>query len=48
MNVPLVLDRGGIEGEIIWHLMEKEKGLLKKGVLPSEYVGVQLPEIRVT
>jgi hypothetical protein len=47
MNVPPVLDRGGIKGEIIWHLMEIEKGLLKKGVLPSEYVGIQLPKIRV-
>ena len=48
MNVPLVLDRGGVKGEIIWHLAEIEKGLPKKGVLPSEYVGVQLPKIRVT
>jgi hypothetical protein len=48
MNVPLVLDRGSIKGEIIWHLTKIEKGLLKKGVLSSEYVGVQLPEIRVT
>ena len=47
MNVPPVLDRGSIKGEIIWHLMEIEKGLLKKGVLPSEYVGIQLPKIRV-
>jgi hypothetical protein len=43
-----VLDRGGIQGEIIWHLTGIEKGLLKKGVLPSEYVGIQLPKIRVT
>jgi hypothetical protein len=48
MNVPPVLGRGGIEAEIIWHLTEIEKGLLKKGVLLSEYVGVQLPKIRVT
>ncbi len=47
MNVPPVLDRGSIKGEIIWHLTEIEKGLLKKGVLPSEYVGVQLPKIRL-
>jgi hypothetical protein len=33
MNVPLVLHRGSIEGEIMWHLKEIEKGLLKKGVL---------------
>jgi hypothetical protein len=31
INVPLVLDRGGVEGEIIWHLTEIEKALLKKG-----------------
>jgi hypothetical protein len=31
MNVPPVLDRGGVKGEIIWHLTEIEKGLLKKG-----------------
>jgi hypothetical protein len=48
MNVPPVLDRGRIEGEIIWHLTEIEKGLLKKGVLPPEYVGIQLPKIRLT
>jgi hypothetical protein len=48
MNIPLVLDRGSIEGEIILHLMEIEKSLLKKGVIPSEYVGVHLPVIRVT
>jgi hypothetical protein len=48
MNVPLVLDRGGSEGEIIRHLTEIEKGLLKKGVLPSEYIGIHLPEINVT
>jgi hypothetical protein len=47
-NVPPVLERGSIEGEIIWHLTEIEKGLPKKGVLPSEYVGVQLLEIRMT
>jgi hypothetical protein len=43
INVPPVLDRGGIEGEIIWHLTEIEKGLLKKGVLPSECVGNSYP-----
>jgi hypothetical protein len=48
INVPPVLDRGGIKGEIIWHLTEIEKGLLKKGVLPSEYVGIQLPKMRVS
>jgi hypothetical protein len=36
MNVSPVLDGGSIKGEIIWHLAEIEKSLLKKGVLPSE------------
>ncbi len=48
MNAHPVLDRGGVEGEIIWHLTEIEKGLLKKVVLLSEYVGIKLTKIRVT
>jgi hypothetical protein len=48
MNVPPVLDRGGIENEIIWHLTEIEKGFLKKGTLPAEYVGTPLPKLRVS
>ncbi len=40
--------KGGIEGEIIWHLAEIEKCLLKKGLLPVEYVGVPLSEIKVS
>ncbi len=48
MNVPPVLDRAGVEGKFIWHLAEIEKGLLKKGLLPVEYVGVPLPEIKVS
>jgi hypothetical protein len=48
MNVPQVLYGGGVKGVIIWYLTEIEKSLLKKGVLPSDYVGVQLPKIRVT
>jgi hypothetical protein len=39
LNVPPVLDRAGVEGEIIWHLTELEKGLLKKGLFPLENVG---------
>ncbi len=35
-------------GEIIWHLTEIEKGFLRKGTLPTEYVGVLLPKIRVS
>jgi hypothetical protein len=48
MNVPPVLDRGGIENEIIWHLTKIEKGFLKKGTLPAEYVGTPLHELRVS
>ena len=32
INVPNVFDKGGIESEIVWHLMEIEKSLLKKGI----------------
>ncbi len=48
MNVPPVLDCSRVEGEILWHLSEIEKGLLKKGRLPTEYIGVPLPEIKVS
>ena len=47
MNVPPVLDHSGIEGEILWHLLEIEKELLKKGHLPTEYIGAPLPKIKV-
>jgi hypothetical protein len=47
MNVPLVLERGGVESEIVWHLTDLEKRLMKKGGYPQEYVGVQLPKISV-
>jgi hypothetical protein len=47
MNVLPVLDRGSIENEIIWHLTKIEKGFLKKGTLPAEYVGTPLPKLRV-
>ncbi len=48
MNVPPVLDRGGVKNEIIWHLTKIEKGFLKKGSLPVEYVGIPLPKLRVS
>ena len=47
MCVPNVSNQEGIEGEIFWHFSEITKSLLKKGVLPSEFVGEPLPEIRV-
>jgi hypothetical protein len=48
MNILPVLNRSGVEGEILWHLAEIEKGLLKKGCLPTEYIGVPLPEFKVS
>jgi hypothetical protein len=48
MNVPPVFDRNGVvESEIIWDLADIEKSLLKKGVLPTEFIGTPLPEIKV-
>ena len=47
MNVPNGFNREGIEGEILWHLADIKKRLLKEGRLPLEYVGVPLPEIRI-
>ncbi len=47
MNVPPVLDRAGVEGEIIWHLTSIKKRQIGKGTLTSEYLGLLLPEIRV-
>jgi hypothetical protein len=46
-NVPSVLDRAGVESEIMWHLAEIEKRVLKKGHLPMECIGVPLPNINV-
>ncbi len=48
MNVPVVFDRNGVEGKIIWHLAEIEKSLLKKGVLSTESIRMPLPEIKVS
>ncbi len=48
MNVPAVLERGGVENEILWHLSEIKKKLIKRGTLPLEYVGVPLPNIKVS
>jgi hypothetical protein len=47
MNVPPVLDRAGVEGEIIWHLTSIKKRQIVKGTLSLEYLGFPLPEIRV-
>jgi hypothetical protein len=48
MNIPPVLDRGGIKNKIIWHLTKIKKGFLKKGTLPWGYVGTPLPKLRVS
>jgi hypothetical protein len=48
INVPSVLDRGSITNKIILHLTEIEKGFLKKGTIPAEYLGIPLPELRVS
>jgi hypothetical protein len=47
MNVPPVLERGGMESKIVWHLCKLKKRFLKKGILPEEYGGVPLPAISV-
>ena len=48
MNVPPVLERPGVEGEILWHLGNLEKRLMRKGGYSSKYAGVPLPEISVS
>ena len=48
LNVPPILERGGVEEEITWHLQQIEKSLLKEGKLPQEFVGVPLPRINVS
>jgi hypothetical protein len=47
MNIPPILDRAGVEGEIIWHLTSIKKHQIGKGMLTSEYLGFPLLEIRV-
>jgi hypothetical protein len=47
MNVSAVMDRVGIESKIMWHLAKIKKSLLKKGRLPTEYIGFPLPVINV-
>ena len=48
MNAPHVLDHGRVEEEIIWHLQQIENSLLREGKLSTEFVGVPLPEIKVS
>ena len=48
VNVPPVFNRNGVEGEIISHLAEIEKSLIKKWILPTEFICAPLPEIMVS
>ena len=48
LNVPPILERGGVEEEITWHLQQIEKRLLKEGKLAQQYIGVPLPRISVS
>ncbi len=48
MNVPPVLECCRVEGKIIWHLTEIKKGLMKKGAIPTEYIGITFPDIKVS
>jgi hypothetical protein len=47
INVPPVLDRGRVESKIIWHLSKIEKRFLKKRTLPTKFIVVPLPKIKV-
>jgi hypothetical protein len=47
INVPPMLERSGVEAEIVWHLTNLEKRLMKKGGYPQEYVRLPLPKISV-
>ncbi len=47
MNILPVLDRAGVEEEIIWHLTSIKMRQIGKGALTSEYLEFPLPEIRV-
>jgi hypothetical protein len=43
-----MFDCEGLDGEIYWHFSDIEKSLLKKGALPTEYVGEPLPKIKLS
>jgi hypothetical protein len=45
INVPLVLDRGGVEGEIIWHLMEIEKVSWRKEFFHQSMMASSYPRL---
>jgi hypothetical protein len=47
VNVPPVLEPGGVKAEIVWHLTNLEKRPMKKGDYPQKYVWVPLPKISV-
>ncbi len=48
MCVPNNFDREGLEGEVIWHLKDIKKSLIKKGTISSKLIGIPLPEIRIS
>jgi hypothetical protein len=47
MCVPNIFDRVGLEEEVIWHLKDIKKSLIKKGTISSELIGIPLPEIKI-
>jgi hypothetical protein len=48
MCVPNIFDRVGLEEEVIWHLKDIKKSLMKKGTISSELIGIPLPEIKIS
>jgi hypothetical protein len=48
MCCPPIFDRQGVEEEIVFHLSQIEKDLIRKGKLPSDLSGVVLPKIKVS
>ncbi len=48
MCCPPIFDRQGVAEEIVFHLTQIEKDLIRKGKLPSNLSGVALPEIKVS
>jgi hypothetical protein len=47
MCIPNIFDREGLEGELIRHLKDIKKSLIKKGTISSKLIGIPLPEIRI-
>ncbi len=47
MCVPNTFERVGLEEEVMWHLKDIEKSLIKKGTISSKLIGTPLPEIKI-